>query len=95
MTTESADPRRLRPDAGHVRTGDRSTPAEDDALLRKPRDDAANDPDLERPGEPWQDVQPPAEGEPFEHMRDRQPLRPDRPSDPAEGPDDPDYYNEN
>ncbi|WP_117208083.1 hypothetical protein [Allorhizocola rhizosphaerae] len=78
-------------EAGHLRSGDGSLPAEDDALLRQPTDEDAGDPDVERVGEPWQEKEPPAEGEPWEDTRDREAVRPDRPSDPAEGPDDPDY----
>ena len=41
-----------------LRTGDGSTPAEDDSMLRQPADEALDDPDTERPGRPDQ----PAEG---------------------------------
>lgn len=49
--TEASRPEELR-------SGDGSLPAEDDAMLRQPRDEAAADPDTERPGRPDQ----PAEG---------------------------------
>ncbi|MEJ3746874.1 hypothetical protein WEI85_26755 [Actinomycetes bacterium KLBMP 9797] len=41
-----------------LRDVDGSTPAEDDALLRQPGDEATEDPDTERPGRPDE----PAEG---------------------------------
>ena len=75
------------------RSGDGSLPAEDDTLLRQPADEGADDPDLagnDQVSDDQLSTELDDESGGGSGGADHD-VRPGRPDDPAEGPDDPAY----